>query len=163
MTLAAAMCQLTTASAGIAPGVGIGHVRLGMTLKQVEHLLGRPQTIDARRTIPIHRTYIEYGWNYGATSVGFVRQGAATHAALIATGLASDRTPEGVGVGTHIQRFRRQLPNAACFLGYAWVNHPYCVVNATGTRRTIFVLKCVVHEFACSDYLVKRVIVRSAL
>jgi hypothetical protein len=162
----------SAASATILPGVGLAHVQIGMTLAQTKKVLGKPQTVNARRQLAGHRGYIEYGWNYSSVWVGFVNTKGVLHSVLIGTTLAREKTKTGIGVGTQIEDLRG-LPRMTCFSGTAWVGHPYfdpqqqegphCVLAGADQRRTIFVLKCIEPKsLGCHRYPVKRVIVRTS-
>ena len=156
----------------IFPGVGIGKVRLGMTFTQVQKALGPPQTVNARKQLSRNRGYIEYGWNFSTFWVGFVNTKGVLHAALIGTDLRRERTRSGIGVGSPVARVTA-IPRVRCFLGTAWVNHPYfdpeprqgshCVLRAAEGRSTIFVLKCVgALDYGCRGYAVVKMIVRTS-
>jgi hypothetical protein len=171
-----AVCVLAAHASGadtrIAPGVAIGDVKIGMTFTQTKKVLGKPQTVNARRQLAGHRGYIEYGWNYSSVWVGFLNTKGVLHSVLIGTSLAREKTKAGIGVGTQVERLR-DLPRMTCFTGTAWVGHPYfdpqeqqgphCVLARADQRRTIFVLKCIEPvNFGCRKYPVERVIVRTS-
>jgi hypothetical protein len=157
----------------IVPGVGIGKVKLGMTLTQVKKALGTPQTINARKQLAGGRGYIEYGWNYSTIWVGFVNtKGSVLHAVLIGTDVVAQRTKSGIGVSTHIARVLAQ-PRARCYVGTDWLNHPYfdperrlgshCVIAGAGGRSTVFVLNCIhPRGYGCRDYTVHLLFVRTS-
>jgi hypothetical protein len=156
----------------IVPGVGIGRVKLGMTLARAKKALGKPQTVNLRKQVSGHRGYIEYGWNFSTMWVGFINTKSVLHAALIGTDLVKEKTKSGVGVGTRIAHVRA-LPGVRCYLGTTWLNHPYfdpelrlgshCILGNAEGRSTIFVLKCVGPVgYGCRDYTVLKVIIRAA-
>jgi hypothetical protein len=156
----------------IYPGVGIGKVRLGMTLTQAKNVLGKPQTVNKRAQLPGNRGFIEYGWNFSTIWVGFVNTKGVLHAVLVGTDAVAQRTTSGIGVGTHIARVRAQ-PRARCYVGTEWLNHPYfdpeqrlgshCVLAGAGGRSTVFVLKCIgPRDYGCRDYTVDKVFVRTS-
>lgn len=96
------------------PGVGIGKVKLGMTLAQVKKALGPPQTVNKRAQLPGRHGYIEYGWDFSTLWVGFVNTKGVLHAVLVGTDLRSQGTLKGVGIGTVRETLRRKLPVVAC-------------------------------------------------
>jgi len=170
------MCVLaahaSAADARIIPGFAIADVKIGMTLAQTKKILGKPQTLNARRQLAGHRRFIEYGWNFSSVWVGFVNTNGVLHSVLIGTSLAREKTKEGIGVGTPVKRLRG-FPRMTCFTGTAWVGHPYfnpqqqqgphCVLAGADRRRTIFVLKCIApQDFGCGTYVIERVIVRTS-
>jgi hypothetical protein len=155
----------------IYPGVGIGKVRLGMTLTQAKNALGTPQTVNARKQLSSGRGFIEYGWNFSTIWVGFVNTKGVLHAVLVGTDTVAQRTKSGVGVGTHIARVK-QL-RARCYVGTEWLTHPYfdpeqrlgshCVLPGAGGRSTVFVLKCSgPRDYGCGDYTVEKLFVRTS-
>ena len=131
------MCVLaahaSAADARIIPGFAIADVKIGMTLAQTKKILGKPQTLNARRQLAGHRRFIEYGWNFSSVWVGFVNTNGVLHSVLIGTSLAREKTKEGIGVGTPVKRLRG-FPRMTCFtgtrLGRASVLQP---AAATGT------------------------------
>ncbi len=156
----------------IIPGVGIGEVRLGMTLTQVKKVLGTPQTVDKRARLSGQRGYIEYGWNFSTIWVGFVNTNGVLHAVLVGTDAVAQKTKSGIGVGTRVARVMGQL-RARCYLGTEWLNHPYfdpeqrlgshCVLGSAGGRSTVFVLKCIgPRGYGCRDYTVRQLFVRTS-
>jgi hypothetical protein len=60
----------------IRPAVGIGKVRLGMSLADVRRALGRDFAVNRRLRRGFGTTYVELGWDYSWWRVGFlVRRG----------------------------------------------------------------------------------------
>jgi hypothetical protein len=156
----------------IVPGVGIGKVRLGMTLAHVKKGLGTPQTVNKRAQLRGGRGYIEYGWNFSTTWVGFVNTKGVLHAAIVGTDAVAQKTKSGIGVGTPIARVMAES-HARCYVGTEWLSHPYfdpeqrlgshCVLASTGGRSTVFVLKCIhPRGYGCRDYTVDKVFVRTS-
>jgi hypothetical protein len=173
---AVALAFVTSAPAvesTIYPGVGIGKVKLGMTLAQVKNGLGTPQTVNKRAQLSGGRGYIEYGWNFSTIWVGFVNTKGVLHAALVGTDAFAQKTKSGVGVGTPIARVMAQ-PRARCYVGTEWLSHPYfdpeqrlgshCVLAGNGGRSTVLVLKCIhPHGYGCRNYTVDKVFVRTSI
>jgi len=73
------------------PGVGIGKLRLGMTLAQVAKSLGPYSTVDERSRVA-GSPYLEVGWNFGTWTVGFLRG----QVVFVGTTLRAQRTPSWV-------------------------------------------------------------------
>jgi len=171
---AAAVIAVPSASgieSTIYPGVGIGNVSLGMTLRQVEKALGPPQTTNTRARIR-GRGYVEYGWDFSSWRVGFINTRGRLHAALIGYGLRRQRTANGVGVGTSYETLKRKLP-VTCFTGQEGYKHPYrdpsfqtswyCFLRGTDDRATVFTISCTVSNvYYCPRYRVYEVIVRTS-
>ncbi len=97
----------------IVRGVGIGKVKVGMTRAQVERILGKDEFFNGRTTVD-GTTYIEYGWNFGTWSVGFLGRGDTYRVAQVATDLRAQRTPERIGVGSAFRAVVRAYPQAIC-------------------------------------------------
>jgi len=97
----------------IYPGVGIGKVKLGMTKARVEKILGTDALVDDRGTVAGH-SYLELGWNFDSTSVGFLLQGGRYRAVRIGTTQARQRTPTGIGPGTHWLKLVKGYPHGLC-------------------------------------------------
>ena len=156
----------------IVPGVGIGKVRLGMTLAQVKHVLGPSPLVNKRTELSGHRGYIEYGWNFNTWRVGFLNTHGQLHAALIGYGLRAQRMANGTGVGTPYETLKRKLP-VTCLTGREGEQHPYrdpsfqtsgyCVLGGPSRRTTVFTISCRVSGvFYCPGYRVFEVIVRTS-
>jgi hypothetical protein len=115
--IAVALVFVTSASATestIYPGVGIGKIKLGMTLGQVKKILGSPQTVNRRTQVPGKRGYVEYGWDFSTLWVGFVNTKGVLHAVLVGTDLRSQGRLGGVGIGTVREELKRKLPVVSC-------------------------------------------------
>lgn len=140
---AAAAMVVATASATestIYPGVGIGKVKLGMTLSQVKHVLGSEAIVNDRETIN-GSDYLELGWNFSAWAVGFSRRGSTYHAVHVTTGLQGQRTTKAVGPGTFWLKLVNAYPGGACtFVETATGGLEYLVPHRGGTQ-TLFMLK----------------------
>jgi len=131
----------------IRPGVGIGKVRLGMTVAQVRRALGRQDT-GWSEPRAFGRRYLELNWDRGRddyTSVGFLGASSSLRAVVIGTTRPSERTSGGVGPGTTVSRLERVYPGARC--RYVWpagggniVRSEY-VLSAPGGALTTFVVR----------------------
>ncbi len=102
------------------PGVGIGKVKLGMTLVQVKKALGPPQRVNKRAQLA-GRGYVEYGWDFSTLWVGFVNTKGVLHAVLVGTDLRSQGTFKGAGIGTVRETLRRKLHGPSCSSFYVGV------------------------------------------
>jgi hypothetical protein len=143
IVVAAAAMVVATASATestIYPGVGIGKVKLGMTLAQVKHVLGSGAIVNDRETIS-GAQYLELGWNFSAWAVGFARQGSTYRAVHVTTGLRAQRTSNGIGPGTFWLKLVKAYSGGACtFVPTATGGLEYLVAHKGGTQ-TLFMLK----------------------
>lgn len=124
----------------IYPGVGIGKLKLGMTLAQVKHVLGSDAIVNDRETIG-GAQYVELGWNFSEWSVGFVRRGPTYRAVHVTTAQRAQRTPAGVGPGTFWLKLVKAHPGGVCTFadGPRGGSLEYLVPRRGGTQ-TIFVL-----------------------
>ena len=133
-------CASATEST-IYPGVGIGKVKLGMTLTQVKHVLGADAIVNDRETVN-GSDYLELGWNFSAWAVGFVRHGSTYRAVHVTTALRAQRTTTGIGPGAFWLKLARAYPGGVCtfLLTGSSGGLEYLVPHRGGTQ-TIFFLK----------------------
>ena len=94
----------------IRPAVGIGKVRLGMSLTQVRRALGNEFAVNRRIGRGFGKTYVELGWDYSWWRVGFLVQRGRYRVVLVATQHRTERTRGGIGVGTSRRTLLRSLP-----------------------------------------------------
>lgn len=94
-------------------GVGIGKIRVDMTRGQVERVLGSGSVVNSRTRVD-GTTYVELGWNFGSTSVGFIQRGATYRVAQVETTLRGQKTTKGIGVGSSFKTVARAYPQAIC-------------------------------------------------
>ena len=110
----AALALVASASASpqrdalIRPGVGIGKVRLGMTLAQVRAAWGRPQA-QTIEILPRGGREIELQYDFAAYTVVLTGRPGRETVDSIATTLTKERTRQGLGVGTPERRLQRLL------------------------------------------------------
>lgn len=106
LSLAASASGSTQRDALIRPGVGIGKVRLGMTLAQVRAAWGRPQAVTVRTQKRGGRV-VELQYDFAAYVATL--SGLARHERVVAVGttLAKERLAQGVGVGSPERRLQR--------------------------------------------------------
>jgi hypothetical protein len=97
-------------------GQGIGKLRLGMTIAEVKRILGAPRAQNKREKRPRGYVYIEQDWDYGWWTVGFLRAPRGEYRAVsIGTVQRSQRTPEGLGVGSRKEELARRLEELRCW------------------------------------------------
>jgi hypothetical protein len=85
----------------IRPAVGIGKVRLGMSLADVRRVWGSPQAVTrGQRTV-------ELQYDFAAYVVTLAGRRGRERVVSIGTTLARERTREGIGVGSPEARLRR--------------------------------------------------------
>lgn len=126
----------------VRPGEGIGKVRLGMTLTQARRSLGRPFVFERARLFPGLR-YLEYRTNDHAWDVGFLGPRGREGLVVVSTQAGSERTKEGVGVGTPVPAvaFKLRAHKPQCARSYPFINyrlHPLqvsrCAIRSETTR-----------------------------
>ena len=134
--IVAGLALATSASANestIYPGVGIGKVKLGMTVAQVKHSLGRGYLVNSR-----DNGYLELGWNFGSWTVGF----ESNRVVLVSTTIRAQRTKAGAGPGALWLRVLHAYPGGRCtfkLVNYFW-RVEYLVPHRGGTQ-TLFVFR----------------------
>jgi hypothetical protein len=148
VVLAGAASAVQAASARDAllrPGVGIGKVRLGMTVAGVRRAMGKHDVGRAQRRDFGNRE-LELTWWSGLADSFVVRLlGPPGHERVIsiATTRKSERTVSGIGPGIRVARFRRAFPNASCRtlfpVGGGTLIGTEFVVDAGNGRETAFV------------------------
>ncbi len=93
----------------IRPGVGAGGVRLGMSEGQVLRVLGRPDDRVAARDA--RGAVVRLRWAGISVERWDGPGGRVIGICITDRGI---RMPNGIGVGTPLDRLRRELPHAAC-------------------------------------------------
>jgi hypothetical protein len=126
----------------ITPGVGIGPIKLGMTLAQVRKALGRPVYAHGR-TAGFGRLLIEYSYWTDGYTVYLLRAGGMTSVVSVETTLRAQRTRQGLGVGSTERQLRRAYPSLRCrevFPEGGGIIRDYeCTVGPREGRQTVFV------------------------
>jgi hypothetical protein len=122
-------------------GVGIGRIELGMTYSQVRRILGGPQTVNRRERLRDGRRYIEFSWDFGWWTVGFVRG----RVAMVETANVRERTPEGLGVDSTLREVRRELRRVRCVSVHPRAapdntRESRCAYTGRRGRQTLFLL-----------------------
>jgi hypothetical protein len=125
-------------------GAGIGELRLGMTYAEVRRILGGPQTVDAREQLSGGRRYLEFSWDFGWWTVGFMGRPGRLRVASIQTLSRNERTVEGLGVGSLERTVRRTL-RVRCLAVAArsrpqWSFESRCAYASHRGRETAFLL-----------------------
>jgi hypothetical protein len=90
----------------IRPGVGIGKVRLGMTLAHVRAAWGRPQAQTIETLARVGRT-IELQYDFAAYTVTLTGRPHSERVVAVGTTLAKERLRQDVGVGSLERRVRQ--------------------------------------------------------
>jgi hypothetical protein len=90
-------------------GAGIGKLRLGMTYAEVRRILGGPQTVDKREQLTGGRRYVEFSWDFGWWTIGFMGKPSRMRVVSIQTLNRRERTAEGLGVGSLERAVKRTL------------------------------------------------------
>jgi hypothetical protein len=131
-------------------GQGIGKLRLGMTLPQVKGLLGPPRATNKKeRRGRGGDTYLELDWDWSWWTVGFVRRaGGRYQAVMIGTVSRSQRTREGLAVGSSRDQLSRRLRGLRCWAvqsprrgeGDTGFETHECVFGEPAGRTTAFIL-----------------------
>jgi hypothetical protein len=110
----AALALAPAAAGRIVPGTSIGGVRLGMTEAQVRDVLGKPLGVEHERgRFGASRVVLHFG--YAAYDVELEARGAAAARVVeVATGLRSERLPNGLAVGASEFQAAKALKSLAC-------------------------------------------------
>jgi hypothetical protein len=142
----------------IRPGVGIGKVRLSMSLAQVRRAWGVPQAVTRGPS------RIEFQYDFAAYVVTFSGPDGRERVVSIATTLAKERTRQGMGVGSPEARLRRTLrgevrcdPLALMYMpGYSYpvlaANRRECTVGSRRGPHTTFVTRMRPFTFLAQDW-----------
>jgi hypothetical protein len=156
----------------IRPGVGIGKVRLGMSLSEVRAAWGRPQALTTKRRS------IELQYEFAAYVVTLTGPRGHERVVRVGTTLRRERTRQGIGVGspeTLLRRtFRGELRCDALELmvmrGYPFpvlaANRRECTLGSPSGPHTTFVSRMRPFTFLAQDWSKKarvyEVVVRAA-
>jgi hypothetical protein len=125
-------------------GAGIGKLRLGMSYAEVRRILGGPQTVDRREELARGRRYIEFSWDFGWWTVGFMGRPGKLRVVTIQTLSRRERTVEGLGVGSLERRLKRTL-RVRCLavaerIRPDWSFEARCAYSSHRGRETVFLL-----------------------
>lgn len=121
--------------AQIRPNVGIGKVRLGMSMAQVRRVIGPPQLLNRRVGLGFGREHREYVWNWFEWSVAFRGAPGRLRVVRVTTTLRSHRY-RGIGVGSRMRDLVRVFPTAIC-RGYSHTE-THVLVRTSGGRQLRF-------------------------
>lgn len=129
----------------VRPGSGIGKVRLGMTVAQVQRAMGR-RYIGRAELRDFGNRYLEFNWLSGLADnfiVEFLGPRERERVISIATTRKSERTASGIGPGVTVARFYKVFPRAQCRtlfpVGGGILIGTEFVVDAGNGRETAFV------------------------
>lgn len=109
----AALVAAGAADARIRVGESIGGVRLGMTRAQVERVLGKPLGSDRERAAFGAETLTLY-FGFAAYDVEFRGRDGQLRVSRVATGLRSEKTPEGISVGSSEVDLLKRYADVVC-------------------------------------------------
>jgi hypothetical protein len=158
LALAASAGASTQRDALIRPGVGIGKVKLGMTLAQVRAAWGRPQAHTVE-TLPRGGRTIELQYNFGAYTATLTGRPGRETVSSISTTLRKEKTRQGMGPGALERRVQRVYRGEVrCERLDVWnpPRSPYpllasnrreCVLGAPDGPQTVFVSRMRRHSF----------------
>jgi hypothetical protein len=113
VAMASAVSSASAVESTIYPGVGIGKVKLGMTLPDVERVLGKEHIVNSEAIVGGAR-FRELAWNFGSWSVGFLRRGWHWRVVQVETTLSPQRTKRDIGVSSPFKRVVRSYPQVLC-------------------------------------------------
>ena len=119
----------------IRPSVGIGKIRLGMTVAQVRRILGPPQLLNRRVSLAFGREHREYVWNWFEWSVALRGRPGQLRVVRVTTTRRNHRYRD-IGVGSRMRDLVRVFPRAVC-RGYAQ-NETHVLVRSSGGRQLRF-------------------------
>lgn len=148
LVLASAATPITSADALVRPGVGIGKLRLGMTLAQSRRALGQPLLLEqATRVSQGTLRLSRYESDNGLWQLALL--GARGNEKLVSIGTTSrrERLPSGLGIGTIVSTIPERLSalDPKCVRGDAFINYRLvatgittCAITTKGVL-TIFV------------------------
>jgi hypothetical protein len=97
----------------IRPAVGIGKLRLGMTVQQVRRAMGKPRFVVQRRGAFGIRT-VEFQYGLAEYTVRLSGRAGRLRAVRVGTTLVRERTPRGLGAGSLERAVRRAYPAIRC-------------------------------------------------
>jgi hypothetical protein len=132
----------------IRPGVGIGKVRLGMSLKQVRTAWGPPQAVITSQERGARKLELQY--DYAAYVVSLVGVPRRERVVSVGTTLAKERLSQGLGVGSLERRLQRAfggrlrcerldvvyMPRSS--IPVLASNRRDCTLGAPGQAQTVF-------------------------
>jgi hypothetical protein len=160
----------------IRTGVGIGKVKLGMSLKQVRAAWGKPQAVTVRRERNARLTELQY--DFAAYFVTLIGPRGSERVIRVGTTLTKERMTNGLGVGSLERRLQRALGGRLqCerLDVFTQPRNPYplirtnrreCRLGDRGEPQTVFVSKMRVPSFLPEDWsktaYVFEVVIRAA-
>jgi hypothetical protein len=152
----------------IDPGVGIGKIKLGMTLPQVERVLGKDYLINTE-TLVDNARFRELAWNFASWTVGFLRRGHDWRVVQVETTLSPQRTRKSIGVSSPFKQVVARYPRVFCNGIYSTWGTDYtrhwdtALILADKSVYTAFAVKPSVYAHAKVPWRVYAVIVQQAV
>jgi hypothetical protein len=147
----------------IRPGIGIGKVRLGMSLAQVRAAWGKPQAVTAgRRGRGARRLELQY--DFAAYVVTLHGSPGRERVVSVSTTLAKERTIQRLGVGSAERRLQRVLRGQLrcdqldtviqrrSTIPVLRTNRRECTLGERGRPQTAFVSRMRVPSFLPEDW-----------
>jgi hypothetical protein len=171
LTVAGALAITGGASATestIVPGVGIGKLKLGMTLRQAERIMGKNYIVNSEGLVDGAR-YRDLAWNYASWEAVFLRRGFDWRVIQIETTINHDKTVQGVGVSSSFKSVISGHPGVFCSGIYtSWGSHATdssdtSLIIAKKSIYTAFAVKPSVYGERNSVWRVYAVIVAQAI
>jgi hypothetical protein len=114
----------SAAGAAIVPQEGIKGLKLGMTVADVRGVLGKPDRFRVVRSEVAGRLR---EWRYGLTRVTFDGTAADAKVLSLDTRSRTERTAEGVGVGSRKATVKRKVSDVRCLVEFSY---DHCFVGA---------------------------------
>ncbi|MBA2476931.1 MAG: hypothetical protein H0V40_13365 [Actinobacteria bacterium] len=128
----------------VRPGLGVGKVRLGMTVSEVRRAMGR-HDIGVAKRLGFGSRRLELTWWSGLADhfiVQLVGPRGRERVVSIATSRTSERTATGIGPGVRVSRLLQVYPRARCQtlfpVGGGTVIGSEFVIDAGNGRETAF-------------------------
>ncbi len=128
LTAGGAASAASTRDALVRPGVGIGQLRLEMTLRESVQALRRPIVFERARVFPREGVrYLQYRTKDHVWRIGLLGVHGRERLALISTKARRERTRDGIGVGTLVETLPRQLhgQRPVCIKRYPFLNYVF--------------------------------------
>lgn len=162
------MSAASATESTIYPGVGIGKIKVGMTLPHVERVLGKDYLINTE-TIVDNNRFRELAWNFASWTVGFLRRGYDWRVVQVETTLSPQRTTTGIGVSSPFRQVVASYPRVFCNGIYSAWGADYtrhwetALILADKSTYTAFAVKPSVYGHAEVPWRVYAVIVQQAV
>jgi len=146
LVLAVAPLAEATSSrdAAVRPGVGIGKLRLGMTLVDVRKALAQPLFVSQPTRVSRGARYLQYESDNGLWQVGLLGPRGRERLASISTQSRRERL-RNVGVGTLVSTLPERLAplSPKCVRGSAYINYnviPSGIATCAITTKSVLTI-----------------------